>query len=150
MRWKALANLIRAHDLRVGAEVGTRDGKNIQNVLRLCPDVELIHAIDWDHSGYRGPRYRVEFHEGTSWKVAQDFPDAYFDWVFIDAGHDQESVSRDIEAYRPKMKPGGWVTGHDYGNDRFPGVAKGVHQHFRRVTVERPIANRSGVWLIQV
>ena len=40
--------------------------------------------------------------------------DEYFDLVYIDADHTYESVKDDIAAWFPKVKPGGWITGHDY------------------------------------
>jgi hypothetical protein len=49
-----------------------------------------------------------------SWKAAASFPDDYFDFVYIDAGHDYHSVCKDLEAWWPKLKPGGLFAGHDY------------------------------------
>lgn len=51
---------------------------------------------------------------GTSVETANNFPDEYFDLVYIDADHIYESVKDDIAAWFPKVKPGGWITGHDY------------------------------------
>ena len=56
----------------------------------------------------------VHLHQGVSWSVLAGFPDSYFDWVYIDAGHDYDSVTRDLEACRQKVKPGGYICGHDY------------------------------------
>lgn len=41
-------------------------------------------------------------------------PDESVDYVFIDASHDGESVRQDLEAWVPKVKPGGIMAGHDY------------------------------------
>lgn len=154
MRWHVLADLINACDLRVGAEVGTKDGKNIRQLLKLCPQIEHIAAIDWFESRENRRSVeqldRVEIHPGTSWEVAESFPDGCFDWAFIDAGHDYESVNRDIEAYQAKVKGGGWLVGHDYGTTRFPGVTEAVHKHFPAVIIERRNPNRCGIWMIQM
>jgi predicted O-methyltransferase YrrM len=40
-------------------------------------------------------------------------PDGSLDCVFIDADHTSEGVRRDIENWRPKIRPGGFITGHD-------------------------------------
>jgi predicted O-methyltransferase YrrM len=41
---------------------------------------------------------------------------APFDMVFIDACHKTEGVLGDIKAWYPLIKPGGIVSGHDYGH----------------------------------
>lgn len=42
------------------------------------------------------------------------FPDEYFQFIFIDAGHSYEQVTRDLDAWWPKLKTGGLIGGHDY------------------------------------
>lgn len=37
------------------------------------------------------------------------------DFAFIDANHTYEHVKADIEAWRPKVRRGGMLAGHDYG-----------------------------------
>ena len=54
------------------------------------------------------------------------------DFVFIDAGHDYESVCRDIEAWKDKVKPGGWILGHDYDERHF-GLRKAVDEYFPNI-----------------
>src|SRR3990167_7294613 len=50
----------------------------------------------------------------TSVEAAKDFPDGSLDAVYIDAEHDEDSVRQDIQTWRPKIKPGGILSGHDY------------------------------------
>lgn len=52
--------------------------------------------------------------EGMSVEVAKTWEDERFDFVFIDAAHDYKSVKADIEAWWPKVTPGGILAGHDY------------------------------------
>lgn len=49
--------------------------------------------------------------------------------VFIDADHKYECVKQDIEAWLPKIKKGGIISGHDYGSDGGP-VHAAVHEKF--------------------
>jgi hypothetical protein len=42
------------------------------------------------------------------------FSHASVDWVHLDARHDYASVKADIQAWLPKVKPGGWLSGDDY------------------------------------
>jgi SAM-dependent methyltransferase len=46
--------------------------------------------------------------------AAVKFKDASLDFVFIDAGHEYDAVKQDIQAWYPKVKPGGILAGHDY------------------------------------
>jgi predicted O-methyltransferase YrrM len=49
-----------------------------------------------------------------SWEAALNYEDESLDFVFIDAGHDYESVKKDLIAWLPKIKPNGIIAGHDY------------------------------------
>lgn len=50
----------------------------------------------------------------NSLDAAIKFKDESIDFVFLDAGHDYESVKSDILAWYPKIKQGGILAGHDY------------------------------------
>jgi hypothetical protein len=54
------------------------------------------------------------------------FTDASLEWVHLDARHDYASVKADIEAWLPKLKPGGWLSGDDYDAQKWPEVVKAV------------------------
>jgi hypothetical protein len=60
-------------------------------------------------------------------------PDASLDFVFIDADHSYEGCKRDIEMWSHKVKPGGLLSGHDYGNKDFEdfGVTRAVDEFAR-------------------
>lgn len=49
--------------------------------------------------------------------AAENFPDNYFDFVYIDADHTYEASYADILAWYPKVKPGKFLAGHDYLRD---------------------------------
>lgn len=42
------------------------------------------------------------------------FDDNSIDWIYIDANHSYEAVKEDIKHWWPKIKKGGFLTGHDY------------------------------------
>jgi len=59
-------------------------------------------------------------------KASRLFPNASLDWVHLDARHDYVSVKNDIEAWLPKVKRGGWISGDDYDNVKWPEVVAAV------------------------
>jgi len=50
----------------------------------------------------------------SSFRAAKKYPDNCFDWIYIDARHGYEDVKQDIEAWLPKLKANGIISGHDY------------------------------------
>ena len=58
--------------------------------------------------------------------AAELFADGSLAWVHIDARHDYDSVVADINAWAPKVQPGGWLSGDDYHADAWPGVVAAV------------------------
>lgn len=56
-------------------------------------------------------------------------PEMTFDFIFIDGAHDYESVKADLDAWLPKLSPGGMIAGHDYDHG-WPGVVNAVDEWF--------------------
>lgn len=54
------------------------------------------------------------------------FGNQSLDWVHLDARHDYASLKADIEAWLPKVKLGGWLSGDDYDEIKWPEVVKAV------------------------
>lgn len=92
-----------------------RKGKTTQGHERFVCDKSRTY-------GGRGTIYKMQTAE-----AAALVPDGSLDFVFVDADHSTEGVSRDIEIWRSKLCPGGWMIGHDFN---MRGVRDGIWQHF--------------------
>jgi len=57
---------------------------------------------------------RVTIHRTTSREAAENFPNQYFDFVYVDGAHDYETVLADLHSYDPKLKENGILLGDDY------------------------------------
>jgi hypothetical protein len=88
----------------------------------------------------------VRVHRQTSSEAAANFPDCYFDWVYIDGNHLYEYVKQDLFAYLPKVKVGGLITGDDYALEGWweGGVKKAVDEFVssNMVTVQTIFGNQ--------
>jgi len=74
--------------------------------------------------------YKSNIIRKTSFSAAKCFNPHSFDIVFIDAAHDYNSVFDDLWTWWGKVKPGGYLSGHDYGVEGFPGVEAAVNNFF--------------------
>lgn len=152
-RWDVIAGLVREHGLAVGAEIGVAAGRFSAGLLTACPDLRLWGVDTWD-GAYRtwmgttwSPLEHAKNHaQAQAWEshfrprltllrkssaeAATWLAPASLDFVFIDADHDYEAVTADIAAWRTRLRPGGWITGHDYDHGRFPGVVRAVDEAF--------------------
>lgn len=54
--------------------------------------------------------------------AAARFPDEFFDFIYIDAGHEYQAVLRDLHTWWPRLKTGGMFAGDDFADayDTFP------------------------------
>lgn len=59
--------------------------------------------------------------------AARSMQDRSVDLVFLDGDHSYEGVKEDWHEWLPKVRPGGWMAGHDYGDKRF-GVKKAIDE----------------------
>lgn len=77
----------------------------------LLQQAEALFDQIWDQ------HENIEPLQDFSLSVAEDFDDSELDMVYIDGRHDYPSVLADIKAWMPKIKKGGWLTGHDIDLD---------------------------------
>jgi len=78
--------------------------------------------------------------------AARLFSDKSLDWVHLDARHDYASVKADIEAWLPKVRQGGWLSGDDYNEHKWPDVVKAVGELLPRAEVW---SNQQWRWVVE-
>ena len=136
-RWHVLVDLI--HEQLSGqnltiVEVGTRTGETTEHLHTYCPQVSAFYCIDLQEPAPEANRIngldRVHFIKGYSDEAASRFDDGSVDLVFIDEAHSETWVRRDVQAWLPKGKIGGVISGHAYGSKNHPGVKLAVDDLF--------------------
>lgn len=73
-----------------------------------------------------GTKDNVTLVKGSSFENHEEFPDNFFDWIYIDADHSYNGIKTNIEKWYPKLKKGGIFSGHDYD----PDPRNVVYDHF--------------------
>lgn len=123
---------------KIVCEVGVQRGEYAKNILETIPSIEKIYLVDlwqnqenyFDHANVSNTQHqecmaetisntapwkdKVVLLKGYSIEMAKQIPDETLDWVYIDARHDYKGCLEDIEAYWPKLKSKGIMSGHDY------------------------------------
>lgn len=84
--------------------------------------------------------------QSLSTPAAALYEDKSLDFIFIDGDHNYEGINKDLHAWRPKMKDGAIMAGHDYNPHSFPGVIKAVDDFFGKQNVN--VIN--GSWLVNL
>jgi len=124
-------------------EVGVFQGQSlyylIQEIIKSRKDISVT-AVDWFKNQsenllrrFMSNLFKVQDKFNVivdeSCNAAKQFEDGSLDFVFIDASHSYENVRKDIIAWLPKVKVGGILAGHDYGNG-YEGVIQAVDEIF--------------------
>ncbi len=125
----ALADNTRGRVYAVDHWQGTPGDDHVEEVRRLGGPHGLFHAF---RRNLRG-RDHVVIRSMDASQAARAFAPYSADLVFIDASHQYADVKHDIENYRPLVKSGGILCGHDYGNPLQPGVSMAVDEAFPNV-----------------
>ena len=101
------------------AHSGDKDGENIIYANLEEEYLKLIDYFKYD---------RVKIIKDYSYNALSRFKDNYFDFIYIDGDHSYKGVKRDLELAFLKVKPNGYIVGHDYNIIRFPGLVKAVDE----------------------
>ena len=129
-----LAKHFHESGFKKGAEIGVCTGRYSRILLETIPGLELL-GVD-PYVPYRGyTDFRRQSTHDTNLALAREatapYPnyvlaiafsvdaarfvaDGSLDFVFIDGNHQYPDVKADIEAWAPKVRRGGIVSGHDY------------------------------------
>lgn len=136
-----------------GVEVGVAFGSMSVWLTRLIPELRMIGVdpfVGYDPGDGMSDimendgndiyqfvqwRFKTEGHERlsllrkSSREAAAIVADSSQDFVFIDADHRYESVLEDISLWRPKVRSGGLICGHDFCAG-WPSVIRAVQKSF--------------------
>jgi predicted O-methyltransferase YrrM len=143
-----LRQTINDNQYKTIVEVGVRDGRTTFHLLDNCECIERYYAIDSDTSLFYTNTVKEKYGDrlipirGYSHDVASQIPNNSVDLVFIDANHSYEFVKNDIVDYKPKIKTGGLLSGHDID---YPGVNRAVNELFEQYDV-----GPNYVWFLKV
>lgn len=122
----------------VVAEIGVDMGDFSEAILQHTSPQKL-HLIDlWGteryHQGKRKgveqkfaneiAQQQVELNLGLSTEVVNSFPEAYFDWIYIDTDHSYKNTLQELQLYSVKVKTGGIIAGHDFVIGNWKGLVK--------------------------
>jgi len=149
-RGEALLHRLRQLDPTTGAEVGVSRGFLSAHLLHELPDLYLYMVDSWqvwhkstryyqsrDKAARRGQaamdkacdeaRAKTEFAAERRTvlrmdmhQAAQTIADGSLDFAFLDADHTYEGTKEAIADWWRKVRPGGLLCGHDYGQPNYP------------------------------
>jgi predicted O-methyltransferase YrrM len=143
-----LQHTINQNQYKTIVEVGVRDGRTTFHLLDNCECIERYYAIDSDTTLFYTKDVKEKYKDrlipirGYSHDVAKQIPNDSVDLVFIDANHSYEYVKNDIIDYKPKIKLGGLLSGHDID---YPGVSQAVNEQFNYYDV-----GPNYVWFLKI
>lgn len=166
-RWDVLAGLCQQANAKSFVEVGCKEGRTTGFLLQNLTELHVIAIDPWapvpnadeDYSDWDFGKIEAEFWTNVSAHkdrctmmrltsmeaAAVMIGEPLADVVFIDAGHDFESCMADIALWWQLVRPGGYLTGHDYQH-KFPGVMRAVAKAFPLLRVA---VCPDSVWVVQ-
>ncbi len=102
------------------------------------------------HLGFANDRFVIDRRDSA--EAAGAVRDRALDFVFIDGDHSYKAVSRDITCWASKVKPGGFIGGHDYNHPKEGsgyGVQKAVDRFARQLAVKIEVGD-DRTWFLSI
>lgn len=119
-----------------GAEIGVQNGFNSKQIWKYWKGG--IFLVDWWDKPEELRQCMINnIHKhyqvlvGDSIKMAECVEGRSLDWIYIDAGHTYAEVKADFEAWFSKVRKGGIVSGHDYGDNDCIGVKEFIDEYMK-------------------
>ena len=130
------------------AEIGIYRGRSLCSVADIIIEKDLeVHCVDLFQPYLGDPatdlyerfietatRFKLlphlKIHEAHSIDAAATIAPRSLDFAFIDADHSYEAVRDDLVAWEKLIKAGGYIGGHDYGNEGNLGVVEAVVERY--------------------
>jgi hypothetical protein len=176
-RWDAILKRLPKDKKIIGAEIGVWQGKTSAKLLAGRLNLTLYMIDPWvvpkkessyyksgdDNARKNQAQHNKDYH--TTLKKVKFAGDRaiikkmyshefvklvkndslYF--VFIDGDHSYDGCRIDIQMWLPKIKIGGFISGHDYNHPRLPGVRKAVDEFFLKKDIQLDV-NRT--WFVRI
>jgi len=131
----------------VVAEMGVDHGDFSEKILAITQPAQLCLIDVWASNRYHDglatlvqgkfkaqiANDSVKICRGYSTTEMAKFPDATFDWVYIDTDHSYATTAAELALCKGKVKPGGIIAGHDFVTGSWIngvryGVVEAVHE----------------------
>lgn len=180
----AVLRLARKVDAKVILEIGAWVGDSTSSLAQYAKEVGgVVYVVDW-FGGNPGTHLEpvaqdkdiysifrrniaaldlssyVKVLHMTSMEAALIAGSEVFDFIFLDADHTYEHVKHDLNAWYPKLRPGGVFCGHDYDSviydeahihqdtygGRHNGLIKAVNEYFGSNKIRREAGS---IWWAQ-
>lgn len=130
-----LPEFFREMGFKVGAEIGVEKGELTEALCRsglkmyaidpwlAYEDLKVVvsqqtHDTFYEEAKKRLAPYDCTIIRKTSMEAVKDFEDGSLDFVYIDANHSFKYIAEDICEWSKKVKKGGVISGHDYGESK--------------------------------
>lgn len=147
IRYRTDLNKLMPKRQLVGAEIGVAEGLHARDMLQNWK-IKKLYLVDvwqtleqpgdasepqeWHDANYDNMieitkpwEKKMTVLKGLSVEMAKKVKDESLDFIYLDGDHSYEGVLADLEAWYPKVKEGGLVSGHDYLNSNY-GVQRAV------------------------